>query len=139
MIRFKATTSLMLVAGLLFGAAYSHAQSDSHAHPTSAIKHSSSLGIPKPMQVEHNALHSDLAQLTKAGGLTGEAAQAVAHVLDHHFENENEYALLPLGLLVQLSEGKFDCDTVTTPITLMILVRAAITPNGCSGADFHPA
>ena len=139
MIRFKVTTSLMLVAGLLFGAAYSHAQSDSHAHPKSASEHGSGLGIPKPMQVEHDALHSDLAQLTKAGGRTGEAAQAVAQVLDHHFENENEYALPPLGLLVQLSEGKFDCDTVTTPITLMILVRAAIAPDGCRAADFHPA
>jgi len=61
------------------------------------------------MQVEHEALHLDLAELTKAGGRTGEAAQKVAKVLDHHFQKENEYALPPLGLLVPLSEGKFDC------------------------------
>jgi hypothetical protein len=33
----------------------------------------------------------------------------VARVLEHHFQKENEYALPPLGLLVPLSEGKFDC------------------------------
>ena len=118
MIRFKATTSSMLVAGLLFGVAYSYAQSDSHTHPSSASEHSSSFVIPKPMQVEHDVLHSDLEQLTKAGGRTGEAAQAVAHVLDHHFQNENEYALPPLGLLVELSEGKFDCGMIAVlPMT----------------------
>ena len=51
----------------------------------------------------------DLAQLTKAGGRTGEAAQKVAKVLHHHFQKENEYALPPLCLLVSLCEGKFDC------------------------------
>jgi hypothetical protein len=95
----------MLAAGLLFGAAYSHAQTDTHAHPSSAH----GLQIPKSMQIEHEALHSDLVKLTKAGGRTGEAAQKVAKVLDHHFQKENEYALPPLGLLVPLSEGKFDC------------------------------
>jgi hypothetical protein len=61
------------------------------------------------MQIEHEALHADLVKLTKSGGRTGEAAQKVAKVLDHHFQNENEYALPPLGVLVPLSEGKFDC------------------------------
>ena len=61
------------------------------------------------MQTEHEALHSELAKLTKAGGRTGEAAQKAASVLDPHFQNENQYALPPLGLLVPLSEGKFDC------------------------------
>jgi iron-sulfur cluster repair protein YtfE (RIC family) len=121
MIRFQATTFSVLVAGLVAGlllrATYSHAQSDTHAHPSSASEHSS-LGIPKAMQAEHEALHSELAQLTNAGGRTGEAAQAVAHVLDHHFQKENEYALPPLGLLVPLSEGKFDCGmTAVLPMT----------------------
>ena len=111
-IRSKVTIVSMLAAGLLFGATYSHAQTDTHAHPSSASEHANGLYIPKPMQVEHEALHSDLAQLTKAGGRTGEAAQAVAKVLDHHFQKENEYALPPLGLLVPLSEGKFDCGMI---------------------------
>lgn len=109
MIKSKVTTFSMLAAGLLFGAAYSHAQTDTHARPSTASEHAHGLHIPKSMQVEHEALHSDLVKLTKAGGRTGEAARKVAKVLDHHFQNENEYALPPLGLLVPLSEGKFDC------------------------------
>jgi len=62
------------------------------------------------MEIEHEELHSNLAQLTKAGGQTGEAAKAVAAVLDNHFAKENEFALPPLGLLIPLSQGKFQCD-----------------------------
>jgi hypothetical protein len=108
-IRLKATTVSMLVAGLLVGATDSHAQSDTHGHPSAASEHGSTFEIPKPMQIEHEALHSELAKLTKAGGQTGEAAQKLASVLDPHFQKENQYALPPLGLLVPLSDGKFDC------------------------------
>jgi iron-sulfur cluster repair protein YtfE (RIC family) len=99
----------ILAAGLLFGATCSHAQTDTHAHPSSASEPANGLQIPKSMQTEHETLHSDLVKLTKAGGQTGEAAQKVAKDLDHHFQKENEFALPPLGLLVPLSEGKFDC------------------------------
>jgi hypothetical protein len=109
MIRSKVTILSMLAVGLLFGSTYSHAQTDTHAPPSSGSKHANGLQIPKSMQIEHEALHSDLVKLTKAGGRTGEAAQRVAKVLDHHFQKENEYALPPLGLLIPLSEGKFDC------------------------------
>lgn len=108
-IRLKITAVSVLAAGLLFGTTYSHAQSDTHAHPSAASEHGHGFEIPKPMQTEHEALHSELAKLTKAGGRTGEAAQKLASVLDPHFQNENQYALPPLGLLVPLSEGKFDC------------------------------
>lgn len=66
--------------------------------------------IPEPMKIEHEELHSELVRATKAGGKTGEAARAVAKVLHPHFVKEEEYALPPLGLLVRLSEGKFDRD-----------------------------
>lgn len=66
--------------------------------------------IPKPMKVEHDELHADLVNATKAGGQTGEAAKAVAKVLHDHFVKEEEYALPPLGLLVSLSQGKFEAD-----------------------------
>lgn len=66
--------------------------------------------IPKPMKIEHDELHAELVKATKAGGQTGEAAKAVAKVLDNHFVKEEEYALPPLGLLVALSEGKFETD-----------------------------
>ena len=108
-IRLKATAVLMLVTGLLFGPTYVHAQSDTHEHPSAVKEHGSSFEIPKSMQTEHEALHSELAKLTNAGGRTGEAAQKLASVLDPHFQSENQYALPPLGLLVPLSEGKFDC------------------------------
>jgi hypothetical protein len=60
------------------------------------------------MEIEHEELHAALVRLTRAGGRTGEAAKAVANVLHAHFVKENEYALPPLGLLVPLSQGKFD-------------------------------
>jgi hypothetical protein len=64
--------------------------------------------IPQSMKAEHDELHADLVEATKAGGRTGEAAQAVAKVLHHHFVKEEEYALPPLGLLVPLSQGRFE-------------------------------
>ncbi len=64
--------------------------------------------IPRPLKIEHDALHADLVAATKAGGRTGEAAKAVARLLHDHFVKEEEYALPPLGLLVALSEGKFE-------------------------------
>ncbi len=64
--------------------------------------------IPRPMKIEHDELHADLVNATKAGGETGDAAKAVAKMLHNHFVKEEEYALPPLGLLVALSEGKFE-------------------------------
>jgi hypothetical protein len=102
--------AVSIVLALLLSATYVHAQSDTHAHPSKASEHSGSFEIPKAMQIEHEALHSKLAKLTKAGGRTGKAAQNLASVLDPHFQKENQYALPTLGLLVPLSEGKFDCE-----------------------------
>lgn len=64
--------------------------------------------IPRPMKIEHDELHADLVNAAKTGGQTGDAAKAVAKVLHNHFVKEEEYALPPLGLLVALSEGKFE-------------------------------
>ena len=66
--------------------------------------------IPKPMKIEHDELHADLVKATKSAGRTAEAAKAVAKVLHNHFVKEEEYALPPLGLLVPLSQVKFDAD-----------------------------
>jgi hypothetical protein len=51
------------------------------------------LEIPKPMKIEHDELHADLVEATKAGGKTAEAAKGVAKVLHSHFVKEEEYAL----------------------------------------------
>jgi hypothetical protein len=64
--------------------------------------------IPRPLKAEHDELHADLVEATKAGGRTGDAAKAVAQVLHPHFLKEEEYALPPLGLLVALSKGKLE-------------------------------
>ena len=64
--------------------------------------------IPTPMKIEHDELHADLVNATRAGGRTGEAARAVAKVLHDHFVKEEEYALPPLGLLAALSDGKIE-------------------------------
>jgi hypothetical protein len=97
----------------------SSADSITHGqHQASTPASSSSLAVPKPLQVEHEELHSALARLTKVGGQTGQAAQRLAEILDHHFQKENEYALPPLGLLVPLSQDKFECHmTAVLPLT----------------------
>jgi hypothetical protein len=105
----KAIVISMAAVVLVFGATYSHAQSNPHRQSSAATEHSSSFQIPKSMEIEHEAVHSQLIELTKAGGRTGEAARRLAGVLDPHFQKENRDALPPLGLLVPLSEGKFDC------------------------------
>ena len=61
--------------------------------------------IPKPMKLEHDELHSELAKATKEPGGIGEAAKAVATVLHNHFVNEEAFAIPPLGLLSQLAKG----------------------------------
>jgi hypothetical protein len=64
--------------------------------------------IPGPLKAEHDELHAELVEATKAGGRTGDAAKAVAKLLHPHFLKEEEYALPPLGLLVALSEGRLE-------------------------------
>jgi hypothetical protein len=80
------------------------------ASGTAAEESAVSFEVPEGMEAEHDQLHADLAALTQVGGRTGEAAIAVAEVLEPHFAKENEYALPPLALLVPLSQGKFEAD-----------------------------
>jgi len=64
--------------------------------------------IPQSLKVEHEELHAELGEATKAGGKTGEAAKAVAKILHNHFVKEEEFALPPIGLLSLLAGGKID-------------------------------
>ncbi len=64
------------------------------------------LQIPRSLKSEHEELHTQLAKAVNSGGATARAAEAVARLLHPHFVKEEEYALPPLGLLRQLSEGK---------------------------------
>jgi hypothetical protein len=59
--------------------------------------------IPKPLQVEHEALHARLVEATRQPGAVGEAAREVARLLHPHFVREEEFALPPLALLGKLA------------------------------------
>lgn len=61
--------------------------------------------VPDSLTAEHAALHAELEQIIHAGGKTGQAAQAVAAVLQPHFVKEEKYALPPLALLGDLASG----------------------------------
>jgi hypothetical protein len=63
------------------------------------------LHIPQPLKEEHAELRAELVSATKAGGRTGEAALSLLRIMRPHFEKEEEYALPPLGLLTELSQG----------------------------------
>src|SRR5512135_957567 len=66
---------------------------------------------PPSLKHEHEELHADLVAATRAGGKTGLAAQAVAEALHPHFVKEEEYAMPPLGLLVQIAKGEVPQDS----------------------------
>jgi hypothetical protein len=61
--------------------------------------------IPVPLQKEHHVLHEILARATREPSPIGDAAREVARLLHPHFVKEEEYALPPLGLLVDLARG----------------------------------
>ncbi len=65
-----------------------------------------SLKIPESMVAEHQELHEELYEATQAPGQIGEAARRVAEVLHEHFEKEETFALPPLGLLTDLTQGR---------------------------------
>jgi hypothetical protein len=104
----RARAAFALVAGLTIGGQAGHAQSGPAGERPAAREATMSFTIPEPMQHEHEELHAALARLTRESGRTGEAARAVARVLEPHFAKENAYALPPLGLLAPLSQGTYE-------------------------------
>lgn len=66
--------------------------------------------IPESLKLEHEELHSQLANATKVGGKVAEAAKLVAQTLHPHFVAKEEFAIPPVGILPQLVEGKVDED-----------------------------
>lgn len=84
-------------------AAHGHGEPAAHAHESHG---KTAFAIPESMQVEHEAIHSELVAATKAKGRVGEAARALAKVLHPHFVREEEIALPPIGLLKPLSRGE---------------------------------
>lgn len=77
-----------------------------HAHQENRGDQAVEFEIPRSLKVEHEELHAELVEATRAPGKTGEAARAVARFLHPHFEKEEEYALPPLGLLQALARDE---------------------------------
>lgn len=84
------------------------------------------LTIPQPLKAEHDALHAELVQATRAGGRTGEAARRVAQVLHPHFLDEEAYALPPLGLLAPLARGDDVSAAATAAIAMTDRLRTGL-------------
>lgn len=61
--------------------------------------------IPPSLKVEHERLHETLRAAARETGEVGDAAAAVAELMHPHFLKEEEYALPPLGLLSDMSQG----------------------------------
>jgi len=58
------------------------------------------------MAREHKELHEHLEAVAASGGKTGEAAVRLEQALAPHFQEENRFALPPLGLLPSLVDGR---------------------------------
>ncbi len=71
---------------------------------------SPNLQIPRPLQSEHDELHSTLVRATKEPGRVGAAANAVANLMHSHFAKEEQFALPPIGLLPKLARGEVTSD-----------------------------
>lgn len=64
------------------------------------------LFIPRSVQVEHDDIHRELTAAVAQPGGIGKAASVVADVLHRHFHREEEIALPPLALLAPLAAGE---------------------------------
>lgn len=63
--------------------------------------------VPTSIKAEHQELHASIERATRYPGKVGESARQLAAVLHPHFMREEQLALRPLGLLQQLSQGKY--------------------------------
>lgn len=87
-----------------------------------------SIEIPESIQREHEAIHSALVEATRAPGVVGTAAKALADVLHPHFVREEEIALPPLALLKPLSAGETLPETTVSTVAEMTRALRAEMP-----------
>lgn len=66
----------------------------------------SNLQVPEPLTEEHHELFHELRELASEDGETGRAVRNLLAVLEPHFEKEEKSAMLLLGALKPLSEGR---------------------------------
>jgi hypothetical protein len=74
-----------------------------HGHGEQAAPAKAGLAVPSSIQEEHKHLHHQLDAALASGGKTAEKARVVADVLSSHFEQEEAFAMPPLGLLHSLA------------------------------------
>lgn len=108
---FLLTTLVACQSSSPTGSVDEHARESPHGH--GAEVGAADVGVPgaqlappPAIAIEHEHLHEQLAAARDAGGETGQAAQAVAEVMAPHFEEEERYAMPPLGLLPALGRGE---------------------------------
>ncbi len=66
------------------------------------------LEAPTPLVLTHQALLAEVKAAAKLDGRTGKAARLVARLLPPHYAKEEEFALVPLGLLPALAQGEIE-------------------------------
>lgn len=71
------------------------------------------LETPEVLIRGHECLYEDLEFIISFGGEIEEKAEQLAKILHSHFKKEEEYALPPLGLLLELADGRWDLDAST--------------------------
>lgn len=98
--RNVAMATVGVVAGGIVTAQHSHTHDQQVEPPAAALR------VPSSIQEEHKHLHHQLDAAVAAGGKTAEKARAVADVLASHFEQEEAFAMPPLGLLQPLAQRR---------------------------------
>lgn len=94
----------VLIGGLAAGIGLAqHHEHGEQAKPSAATP---ALRTPLSIQEEHKHLHHQLDAALSAGGKTAEKARLVADVLVPHFEQEEAFAMPPLGLLETLAQKR---------------------------------
>ena len=102
--------SLLTLLGLMGASAWTPvgsqpAHEEQRSAQTTHPEENAMVRIPALMAREHEELHEHLAAAAASGGRTGEAAARLEQALAPHFQEENRFALPPLGLLPHLVEG----------------------------------
>jgi hypothetical protein len=62
--------------------------------------------VPSSVAAEHKELHAQLDKVIKAGGQTAAEGRNVEKLLRPHFVKEEQFALPPLAVLVDLASGR---------------------------------
>ena len=96
-------TLLLFVAACSSNQEVTRQEHDELSSHTSSARKNSGLSVPPAIRVEHEHLHHELEAAVASGGTTAMRAREVAAILLPHFEEEEAYAMPPLGLLKSMA------------------------------------